>query len=317
MTGYTEILTDPSYRGEIMVFSSPTIANYRWSEEAMESGSIQVSGAVTRDSHSVLRGGYSLDEILKKYDVPGIDLVDTRTLILKIRESGVMRGVISDSPDVPDAFMDTMEKSLVSEVVSQEVTRTGDGSRPTCLLIDTGAKRSLVRKMSQVADLIIVPYNMDPAKYYGESDFVFLPNGPGDPAHESLSGLRRYISTIAGEKPLIGVCLGHQIISLASGCRTYKMKYGHRGSNHAVTDGRRTWISSHNHGYAVSADSLHDSTLSMAQWDINDGTVEMVRNEEQMILATQYHPEGAPGSHDLYWFFDLVRKIVEDSVASR
>lgn len=317
MTGYVEILTDPSYRGQIMVFSSPTIANYPWIQEAMESGTIQVSGAITRDSHSLLSGGSSLDSVLSEYQIPGIDLVDTRTLILKIRERGVMKGFISDSDEVPGEFPDPMLRNLVSEVAGNQIMTLESGKDLECLVLDTGAKKSLMRRLSTVANLTIVPFDKFPHSRLNEFDFVFLPNGPGDPSHESLQALRGSISDILGTKPVIGVCLGHQIISLAAGCSTYKMKYGHRGGNHSVTDGTKTWMTAHNHGYAVSRDSMRGTIMQEKQWDINDRTVEMIGNPDMGILTTQYHPEGAPGPHDMDGFFDTIGTLVRNFNASR
>ncbi len=312
MTGYTEIMTDPSYRGQIMVFAAPTVGNYGWKRDHMESDAVQVSGVVTRSAYSA--AGY-LDSALKESGIPGIDRVDTRSLVLKIREKGTVRGVISSRMEIPWDFPDPMKLDLVSEVVSNEVSRISSGRKITALVVDAGAKKSLLKRMSEIADLIVVPHGIDPAGYLGEADFIFVSNGPGDPSHTSLEPTVKFIGKQIGKKPVTGVCLGQQVIALASGCTTYKMRYGHRGSNHAVTDGMNTWITSHNHGYAVSESSMEGSCLNVLQRDINDGTVEMVGNGEAGVLAAQYHPEGAPGSHDLSWFFERVKKIVEDSVA--
>lgn len=320
MTGYMESLTDPSYRGQILIFAFPTIANYSFNEGQMESSGIQAEALVTKDAHSFLgagKPGEEFDEFLKKSGVPGIDGIDTRSLVKKIRDRGVMRAWISDSPDFPQDWPDPMDRNLVGETSTEKRYEVeGDGGLKL-LFIDIGAKRSLVRKMSEVGSLDVVPYNFDFTSLKEEYDAIFLSNGPGDPTHESLSSVTEYVRHKANEMPVYGVCLGHQVISLALGGRTEKMRFGHRGSNHAVTDGERTWITTHNHGYAVNAESLEGTPLEVTQWDVNDETVEMIQHREKPVISVQYHPEASPGPHDAEWFFELLKNRTVEYYAKK
>ncbi len=316
MTGYLESITDPSYRGQILIFASPTVGNYPLEKGSMESGSAQVAGIVTREAHSVLKSDPSWDEFDKfLFDnrVPGIDLVDTRMLVRKIRERGTMRCHIVGSRGERLTFPDPMAEDLVSQVscsAPHEVKGNGDRR---FLFVDLGTKSSLVREMSGIGQLLVVPYNADLLELSRDCDAVFLSNGPGDPAHSSLRGVTEFIRQAAETKPVYGVCLGHQLIGLAFGGRTVKMKFGHRGSNHAVTDGERIMITSHNHGYAVHEGSLQGTNLSVIQRDVNDSTVEMIRHNRLRVMSVQYHPEASPGPHDARIYF---RKIVEDMEGS-
>lgn len=314
MTGYLESITDPSYRNQILTFASPTIANYPLSKGTFESGEVQVSGVVTRDGHAQLMiddSWLAFNSLLEDNHIPGIDLVDTRLLVRKIREKGVMRAYISSEDKVPDSFPDPMAEDVVSKVTCKKEYRLNNGHSRELLFIDVGAKRSLVREMSKVANLHVVPYNTDFLSIKGDYDGVFISNGPGDPSHSSLLKITAFLRDKSGKVPLYGVCLGHQLISLSLGGKTVKMKFGHRGSNHAVTDGKKIYITSHNHGYAVDPDSLGNTGLEVVQWDINDRSVEMVRHVSQDIFSVQYHPEASPGPHDSKWFFEMVKNNLE------
>lgn len=314
MTGYLESITDPSYRNQILTFASPTVANYPLSMGLFESDSVQVSGIVARDAHAQLvidQSWLDFNQLLEDQKVPGIDLVDTRLLVRKIREKGVMRAYISSLPDVPEEFPDPMDQDVVSKVSCREPYQVEGREGHRILFIDVGAKKSLVSEMSRLAGLYVVPYSTDFSKLDFDYDSIFISNGPGDPSHDSLSGVTDFIRKRSEDTHIYGVCLGHQIISLALGGKTMKMKFGHRGSSHAVTDGNRIFITTHNHGYAVERSSLENTGLSVAQWDINDGSVEMVRHENKPIFSVQYHPEASPGPRDARWFFDDIRKDLE------
>lgn len=312
MTGYLESITDPSYRGQILIFASPTIGNYPLEKGSMESRTAQVAGIVTREAHSVLKSDPSwdaFDKFLFDNKVPGIDLMDTRMLVRKIRERGTMRCHIVTSRSGRLAFPDPMANNLVSQVSCSEPYEVSGHGEYRFLFVDVGTKISLVREMAGIGNLLVVPYNSDLAELSRECDAIFLSNGPGDPAHGSLGKITAFIKETAERKPVYGVCLGHQLISLAFGGKTVKMKFGHRGSNHAVTDGNRIMITSHNHGYAVDEGSLHGTNLNVLQRDINDGTVEMIKHSKLKVMSVQYHPEASPGPHDARIFF---RKIIED-----
>ncbi len=313
MTGYLESITDPSYRNQILTFASPTIGNYPISMGSFESDEVQVSGIVTRDAHAQLMiddSWLEFNTLLEQHKVPGLDLIDTRYLVRKIREKGVMRAYISSDSQVPENFPDPMAEDVVSKVTCKNEYKVESGKKKNLLFIDVGAKKSLVKEMAQVANLHVVPYHADFSKMTNY-DGIFISNGPGDPSHESLSHLTKFLKEKSEDVPVYGVCLGHQLISLAMGGRTLKMKFGHRGSNHAVTDGRKIYITSHNHGYAVDPASLEHTGLKVVQWDINDKSVEMVKHQSLHMFSVQYHPEASPGPHDSRWFFEMVSKDLE------
>lgn len=314
MTGYLESITDPSYRNQILTFASPTIANYPLSMGSFESDEIQVSGIITRDAHAQLtidESWLQFNKLLEENKVPGLDLMDTRFLVRKIREKGVMRAYISSDENIPENFPDPMAEDVVSKVTCKKPYRVDNGNEKKLLFIDVGAKKSLVNEMSKVADLHVVPYDTDFSGLKEDYDGIFISNGPGDPSHSSLNNVTEFLKSKSQDTPIYGVCLGHQLISISQGARTVKMKFGHRGSNHAVTDGKKIYITSHNHGYAVQPESLENTGLDVVQWDINDRSVEMVKHKERRIFSVQYHPEASPGPHDSRWFFDMVKKDLE------
>ena len=314
MTGYIESLTDPSYRGQMIVFASPTIANYPISNSRMESERVQASAIITRDAHSRLfsgKPGEDFDIFLKDNGIPGIDGIDTRMLVRKIREFGTMKAWIADSPSFPEDWPDPMGRNLVDEVSCKDPYSISGNESRKLLFVDVGAKKSLIEKVNGIGTLKIVPYDFDFTSIDEDYDAVFVSNGPGDPAHESLRGVVEFIRESATKKPVFGVCLGHQLISLAFGARTTKMRFGHRGSNHAVTDGTRIWITSHNHGYTVDEESLKDTGLEARQWDVNDRGVEMVEHSNLPVFSVQYHPEASPGPQDSEWFFEKMSETMD------
>ncbi len=310
MSGYLETITDPSYAGEILIFAFPEIANYPLSFEHMESQKIQVSGIITKDAHSILSAGKSgieFNEFLKASRVPAIDGIDTRALVEKIRNNGVIKGYIRNKNELPDKFEDTMELDLVSTVSIKKYKYYDSGHKKQTLFIDVGAKNSLIKRLSETSSLHIVPYNYDFFNIKFHYDAIFIPNGPGDPSHSSLAPIREFIKEKSNDIPVMGICLGNQLIALSMGGKTEKMKYGHRGINHAVLIGKKIYITSHNHGYAVNGDSLKNTGMEIAGTDINDGTVEMIRHKELPIFSVQFHPEAYPGPYDSNWFFDNVK----------
>lgn len=320
MTGYVESLTDPSYRGQIIVFASPTVANYPISKSKMESERVQASAVITRDAHANLYSGEvgeQFDIFLKENGVPGIDGIDTRMLVRKIREFGTMKAWISDSPTFPSDWPDPMERNLVGEVSRSETYILSGIGKRKLLFIDVGAKKSLIGKVNEVGSLKMVPYDFDFSSLEDDYDAVFISNGPGDPSHNSLGNVVEFVKSMIKEKPIFGVCLGHQLISLALGAKTKKMRFGHRGSNHAVTDGSKIWITSHNHGYTVDEGSLQGTGLEPKQWDVNDGGIEMVEHSELPIFSVQYHPEASPGPHDSEWFFEKMSKTMDGCDAKK
>jgi carbamoyl-phosphate synthase small subunit len=313
MSGYLETITDPSYAGQILIFAFPEIANYSVSMEHMESDRVQVSGLITKDAHAILSGGNSgsgFNEFLKANRIPAIDGIDTRELVEKIRKNGTIRAYISSKNEFPGSFPDTMKLDLVSQVSRKQYQYYNSGRKKQVLFIDVGTKNSLIKRLSETASLHIVPYNFDFDSIKFHYDAIFIPNGPGDPDHKSLAPLREFIREKTSEMPVMGVCLGNQLIALSLGGKTEKMKYGHRGVNHAVFSGNRVYITSHNHGYAINEASLSGTGLEVTGKDINDGTVEMINHRELPVFSVQFHPEAYPGPYDSSWFFDEVKKTL-------
>ncbi len=313
MSGYLETITDPSYAGQILIFAFPEIANYSVSMEHMESDKVQIFGLITKDAHAFLNGGkpgIEFNDFLKVNKIPAIDGIDTRELVEKIRKNGTVRAYISNKHEFPDSFQDTMKLDLVASVARKKYQHYNSGRKKQILFVDVGTKNSLIKRMSETASLHIVPYNYDFYSIKFHYDAIFLPNGPGDPDHESLKPLRAFIKEKTSEIPVMGVCLGNQLIALSLGGKTEKMKYGHRGINHAVSSGNRVYITSHNHGYAVNEGSLSGTGLEITGRDINDGTVEMIRHRELPVFSVQFHPEAYPGPYDSSWFFSDVKKTL-------
>jgi len=310
MLGYEETLTDPSYNGQIVVFTYPHIGNYgAWTCE-LESNRIWAEGVVVRDvcSHpSNARTKGSLHEFLKEYGVVGIEGIDTRKLTIKIRSEGTVPAAIL-SGDLKTVDLESLrrrllgwryETDLVREASCSAVEVLGSGKRIVGLL-DCGVKLGVLRILLQ-NNLTVVRF---PAWSSSDEilswriDGLVVSNGPGDPA--LLDYVIGTVRRLLGKVPMLGVCLGHQLIALSMGCRTYKMKFGHRGTNHPVKDLKtgRIHITLQNHGYAVDPRSLEGTGLRVRQVSINDGTVEGLEHEDFMVLTTQYHPEGRPGPSD-------------------
>ena len=313
MTGYLESLSDPSYRNQILVFASPTIGNYPFEHGREESSEAQVSGLVTRDAHATLKSGPewdSFNDYLIRNHVPGIDTIDTRALVRRIRDRGVERAYITSYPELKREFGDPMAEDVVSKVSCKKAYGVNTDSKYKILYIDVGTKKSLLNEVSKIADLYVVPYNYNFPELEWNYDAVFISNGPGDPSHESLRNVVEFIKDKSGTVPIFGVCLGHQLISLAFGAKTVKMKFGHRGSNHAVSAGNKILITTHNHGYAVDEASMKSTGLQVTQKDINDGIVEGLKHAFLPIYSIQYHPEASPGPHDAKVFFEFIQKEV-------
>ena len=318
MTGYVEVLTDPSYKGQIVTMTYPLIGNYGVEERWYESDGIKVEGFVIKDLT-----GKELDDFLKEYDVPGIYHVDTRFITRKIRSGGVVKALLKTSSEpiedkeieeyieLARSHKDLSEIDLVPMVSTNEVViHRAENEVAKCVLVDCGVKRSIIRcLLERNCTVIQVPYNTpseEILKY--KPDFVLISNGPGDPV--AVKETVETVKSLMGKVPLTGICLGHQIITLALGGETYKMKFGHRGGNQPVKDLDRdkVHITSQNHGYAVKSETL---PKDIAVWNINlnDNTVEGLISKEKNILCVQYHPEGGPGPHDARYLFDEMIKL--------
>lgn len=320
MTGYQEILTDPSYRGQIVVMTYPHIGNYGVNSEDVESTRVQVNGFVVKEvcrRYSNWRAEKSLEEYLRENGVVGIEGIDTRALVKKIRERGVIRGVISTVELDPRKLVekargvpDISELDLTEEVSTKEVRWwREEGEGPLIAVVDFGVKWNILRRLSaEGARVAVVP--PDQAESFvalKDPQAIFLSNGPGDP-QRVVSGIR-LVRRFMEKKPIFGICLGCQIIALALGGRTYKLKFGHHGGNHPVKDLRsgRIEITAQNHNFAVDPDTLPPD-LEVTHLNLLDGTVEGIKHRELPIFAVQYHPENSPGPHDSYYLF---REFVE------
>ncbi len=316
-TGYVEALTDASYNGQILLFTYPLVGNYGVDYERCQSEGIKAEGFVIRELCKYPAKQGSLDEFLEDQGVPGISNVDTRMITIMIRDQGAMRASILHA-DVAD--VDGMQKAvdlarnsphigsldLVSEVTCPAPYRIpGAGKR--FVVMDFGVKNNTLKNLKhRNVDVVVVPADTSARKIMDfEPDAILLSNGPGDPV-QAANGID-VARELAGQLPIFGICLGHQLIALALGGETYKLKFGHRGANQPVMDLRKNvvYITAQNHGYAVRY-CEHEGT-AVTQVNANDGTVEAMENEHLNIMSVQYHPEESPGPHDLEKpFFDYV-----------
>ncbi|MCZ7357913.1 MAG: glutamine-hydrolyzing carbamoyl-phosphate synthase small subunit [Candidatus Methanoperedens sp.] len=319
-TGYEEALTDPSYKGQILMFTYPLIGNYGISGETFQSDGMKAEGLVVReacDHPSHHRSRRSIYEFLKDEGKSGIMGVDTRMLTIKTREYGTMKAaIITGDDDGEEAVRLAREQpdigglDLISKVTCREPYQVkGHEEGGNIVLMDFGVKRNIVKSLnSRGINVTVVPAatrTEDILKY--EPDAILLSNGPGDP-QQATNGIA-VVKELAGELPIFGICLGHQIISLALGGETYKMKFGHRGANQPVKDLKKgiVYITSQNHGYAVDESSIDKKEASITQLNTNDGTVEGLEHKYLDIMSVQYHPEAHPGPLDTEKiFFDRV-----------
>ena len=315
MTGYQEVFTDPSYRGQIVVMTAPMIGNYGINDEDPESARPQVAGVIVRElsrAHSNWRATGDLEGWLAKANVPLLEEVDTRRLTRHLRSIGVMRGVlaIGEAPTKEalaalDACPSMEGLDLASVVTTDKPYEWGDPKAPRHVVAyDFGIKRNILRLFEENGCHVTVVPATTPAEEVLEMhpDGVFLANGPGDPA--AVGYAPENIRKIAERKvPIFGICLGHQLLGLTFGARTVKMPYGHRGGNHPVQEleSGRVLITSQNHGFAVEGDAQGipgAPDLEVTHLNLNDHTVEGLRHKELPIFGVQYHPEAAPGPHD-------------------
>lgn len=328
MTGYVEILTDPSYKGQIITMTYPLEGNYGVEKEWFESDGIKAEGFVVKDIT-----GKELDEFLKEYNIPGISGVDTRYITRKIRSKGVIRSLLKTSTKpitkeeetelikkVVD-YPDISEIDLVPEVSTKEtVIYNAEDEKTRCVLIDCGVKQSIVDCLvERGCSVVKVPYNSkeeEILKY--DPDFVLVSNGPGDP--ENMTETVDTVKNLIGTLPVTGICLGHQIITIALGGKTYKLKFGHRGGNQPVKDveSGKVYITSQNHGFATD-DKIVPAGSELMHMNLNDDTVEGIRKLESSDLkntvwSVQYHPEAGPGPHDARFLFD---EMVELGIKSK
>jgi carbamoyl-phosphate synthase small subunit len=331
MTGYQEILTDPSYYGQMVCMTYPHIGNTGVNAEDAESKALWGAGLIVHElceEPSNWRANESLDAYLKKSGIPGMHGVDTRALTRHLRSRGVVRGIMLPSSERAHAKALLAElpgfegRDLIGEVSTREAYRWSksgpkartDGSGPFKIVaMDFGVKWNLLRSLEeQGCEIDVVPAKTSAAEILARKpDGVFLSNGPGDPSAAPYAA--KTVAEILGQVPIFGVCMGHQILALAVGGKTYKLKFGHRGGNQPVLDRSmdRVEISSHNHGYAVDGNSL-PKNVQITHVNLNDKTVEGLAIPEAKAFSVQYHPEACPGPHDSVALFerfvDLMKK---------
>ncbi|MEL6345520.1 MAG: glutamine-hydrolyzing carbamoyl-phosphate synthase small subunit [Myxococcota bacterium] len=312
MTGYQEVLTDPSYCEQIVVMTYPHIGNTGVNEDDPESRRVWVSGFIAREfarRYSNHRATGGLDRYLRNAEVPGLQGIDTRALVRHIREAGAMKGVIctdgtaiEDLKQTLDAWPGMVGRALATEVTidAPKVIFEPASPRAKVTVVDGGAKENIVRLLKQANCRVrLVPISASADVWLNDdSDLILFSNGPGDPA--ALDGVIEQIRAAVGKKPMAGICLGHQLLALGIGGETYKLRFGHRGANHPVRDmdTGRVEITSQNHGFCVAPEGLKESGAEITHINLNDETVAGFRHVGKKVIGVQFHPEASPGPHD-------------------
>ena len=340
ITGYQEIFTDPSYSGQIVILTNPQIGNYGTSVADNEAAKPYIEGLAVREFSGITSNWRSDEEardFLAKSGIPVISDLDTRTLVRHLRSRGVMRGVLSATEKdaqklvakarlIPSmAGLDLASRVTTPEryswVKSVEPCSPSEVMTPTAepkfnvVAYDFGIKQNILRRLVHAGcNVTVVPALTSSEDVLAlRPDGVFLSNGPGDPEplHTQIDNVRRLI----GKTPIFGICLGHQILGLALGGKTYKLKFGHRGANHPVINRitERVEITSHNHGFAVDPDSLSENDVEITHVNLNDQTLEGFRHRREPVFCVQYHPEAAPGPHDSHYLFDDFTKLMAEA----
>lgn len=344
MTGYQEVLTDPSYSGQIVTMTYPLVGNYGVNPEDVESNRIQVAGFIVKEYHdfpSNYRSTSSLAEYLKKQKVLGIEELDTRALTRHIRKAGAMRAFISTEDLNPSLCVhrakeipNMVGRDLVRRVTTQVPYRWIDGKpvswetndipldktiwkykgeKPSVVAFDYGIKYNILRCLEFTGfEIVVVPATTKAKTVRDmEPDGIFLSNGPGDP--EPVTYAIETIRDLIGDVPMFGICLGHQLLGIALGGKTFKLKFGHRGTNQPVKNmlTGKIEITSQNHGFAVDADSLMEENIEITHINLNDNTLEGFRHREYQIFTAQYHPEASPGPHDAKYLFDEFKTMMQ------
>ncbi len=339
ITGYQEIFTDPSYCGQIVVLTNPQIGNYGANQADCEAAGPYIEGLVVREISPVVSNWRSEDRaehFLAKHNIPVIAEVDTRKLVRILRDRGAMRGIIAVGDRDPKELVAAARsapamtgRNLVSLVSTSRNYQWTQGVDPVSVsdkpapapeprfhvvAYDFGIKRNILRHLVQIGSRVtVVPSDAAAEDVLAlKPDGVFLSNGPGDP--EPLEQQSRQVRKLIGKTPIFGICLGHQILGLALGGETYKLKFGHHGANHPVLNHRtgKVEITSQNHGFCVKPESLPDSQVEITHINLNDNTVEGLRHRSEPVFCVQYHPEAAPGPHDSHYLFQDFAKLMQE-----
>lgn len=329
MTGYQKILTDPSYKGQIINMTYPLIGNYGISAVDNESEAVHAFGVVVKDLCDIPSNSNSImtiDQWLRDMKVPGVFGVDTRQITKKIRNKGTVKCVIStEGISISEAAQicaegelrgDWMKEVSIKEKTVLESLAVSDEEPFDVAVLDFGVKGNILKCLRERnCNLTLYPYGTAAEEILRDKpDGIFLTNGPGDPeeATEAVEEVRKLIRM--SEAPMFGICMGHQILAIALGGKTYKLKYGHRGGNHGVfdKDTKRSYITSQNHGYAVSHESIILKGMEVTHLNLNDGTVEGMEHRDLPIFSVQFHPEASPGPNDSGYLFDKFVKMMKE-----
>ncbi len=324
MTGYQEILTDPSYYGQIVVMTYPLIGNYGIFDGDNQSRKPYVKGFIVRelyDDEDHWRSENDLETFLKKEGVIALDGIDTRALTKKIRDVGIMSGKIIVDEKKIESTIDDLQKFQIRDAVMSVTTDKAYTLEPESwngkhiAVMDFGIKRNILNSMLyRGMKLTVFPANAKAEEILSiDPDGIFLSNGPGDP--KELLATIETIKTLLDQKPIFGICLGHQLLCLALGGDTVKLKYGHRGGNHPVKDiiRNKVVITSQNHGYVVKDDTLDKTIVEVTHVNVNDHTIEGLRHKELPIFSVQYHPEASPGPKDSEYLFDVFSEMTSQA----
>jgi len=324
MTGYQEILTDPSYKGQIICMTYPLIGNYGINPSDFESERPHCSGFIVKEKSGIVsnwRAKGSLIDFLKKYKVIGVEGVDTRALTKHIRSRGAMKAVISTKTSNTDRLVKAAQDSpgligydLVKEVACKKIYNWNDSGKYKVVVLDCGAKHNIMRELvKRSCQVTVAPASTSSQKIISlKPKGLMLSNGPGDPA--AVTYVIKTVRELIGQLPIFGICLGHQMLGLAMGGKTFKLKFGHRGANHPVMNlkTRKVEITTQNHGFCLDIDSLNKDEVELTHINLNDKTAEGLRHRKYPVFAVQYHPEAAPGPHDSKYLFDEFVKCLSE-----
>ena len=322
MTGYVESLTDPSFKGQILMSTYPLQGNYGVDENWYQSGKIQAEGYIVRElckEPSSFSPQKTLDDFLKEYKIPGISGIDTRDLTIKIREKGVMKCAIA-TEEIDDSELIALAKNqlsiedmdLVPQVSTKEITLYGEDLKKKVAILDCGVKKNMIEGfLKRDVGVALFPYNTNYKTILDyDIDGMLISCGPGNPSRlgETIETVQKLSSKI----PIFGICMGQQIVAKSFGAKIYKMKFGHRGANQPVKDLNtgKVFMTSQNHGFSVDLESLNNTQLNLTQLNLNDNTPEGFSHEELSIYCVQYHPEAGPGPNDTNSLFDKFKQMI-------